>query len=56
VINLPPRHLKSLLASVAFPAWVLGDEPSAEILLRHPRVMMPKAFVGMTTSERSSTT
>ena len=30
-INLPPRHLKSLLASVAFPAWVLGHEPSAEI-------------------------
>jgi predicted phage terminase large subunit-like protein len=31
-INLPPRHLKSLLASVAFPAWVLGHEPGAEIL------------------------
>ena len=27
LINLPPRHLKSLLASVAFPAWVLGHEP-----------------------------
>jgi predicted phage terminase large subunit-like protein len=32
VINLPPRHLKSLLASVAFPAWYLGHEPSAQIL------------------------
>jgi hypothetical protein len=32
LINLPPRHLKSLLASVAFPAWVLGHEPAAEIL------------------------
>jgi hypothetical protein len=21
IINLPPRHLKSLMASVAFPAW-----------------------------------
>ena len=21
IINLPPRHLKSLLASIAFPAW-----------------------------------
>src|SRR5262249_50621402 len=31
VINLPPRHL-SLLASVAFPAWCLGHEPSAQIL------------------------
>jgi len=36
VINLPPRHLKSLLASVAFPAWVLGHEPSAEILCVTP--------------------
>jgi predicted phage terminase large subunit-like protein len=32
LINLPPRHLKSLLASVVFPAWMLGHEPSAEIL------------------------
>jgi len=24
IINLPPRHLKSLLASIAFPAWCLG--------------------------------
>src|SRR6266566_2480200 len=32
IINLPPRHLKSLLASVAFPAWCLGQDPSAQIL------------------------
>jgi len=32
VINLPPRHLKSLLVSVAFPAWCLGHDPSAQIL------------------------
>src|SRR6266566_1686602 len=24
IINLPPRHLKSLLASVAFPAWCVS--------------------------------
>src|SRR5207249_5768108 len=24
IINLPPRHLKSLMASIAFPAWCLG--------------------------------
>ena len=29
IINLPPRSLKSLLASVAFPAWYLGHDPSA---------------------------
>src|SRR5438067_650161 len=32
IINLPPRHLKSLLASIAFPAWYLGHDPSAQIL------------------------
>src|ERR1700720_3521796 len=32
IINLPPRYLKSLLASVAFPAWCLGHDPSAQIL------------------------
>jgi hypothetical protein len=32
IIHLPPRHLKSLLASIAFPAWCLGHDPSAQIL------------------------
>ena len=32
IINLPPRHLKSLIASIAFPAWCLGHNPSAQIL------------------------
>jgi len=32
IVNLPPRHLKSLLASVAFPAWCLGHDLSAQIL------------------------
>jgi predicted phage terminase large subunit-like protein len=32
IINLPPRHLKSLLASIAFPAWCLGLDPTAQIL------------------------
>src|SRR5437879_9742859 len=32
IVSLPPRHLKSHLASIAFPAWCLGHEPSAEIL------------------------
>jgi hypothetical protein len=27
IINLPPRHLKSLLVSIAFPAWCLGHDP-----------------------------
>ena len=32
IINLPPRHLKSLMASIAFPAWCLGLAPTAQIL------------------------
>ena len=32
IINLPPRHLKSLMASVALPAWCLGRDPAAQIL------------------------
>jgi hypothetical protein len=36
IINVPPRHLKSHLASIAFPAWCLGYDPSAQILCVTP--------------------
>lgn len=32
IINQPPRSLKSHCASVAFPAFVLGHDPSAQII------------------------
>lgn len=32
IITVPPRHLKSYLVSVAFPAWVLGRRPHAEFM------------------------
>jgi predicted phage terminase large subunit-like protein len=32
VINLPPRNLKSLLGSIALPAWMLGRDPTAQII------------------------
>ncbi len=32
VVNLPPRHLKSLLASIAFPAWCLGRDPGIRLI------------------------
>lgn len=32
ILNVPPRSLKSLTASVAFPAFVLGHDPSAHII------------------------
>jgi predicted phage terminase large subunit-like protein len=32
IINLPPRSLKSHCATVAFPAWLLGHNPSSQII------------------------
>src|SRR5215470_1235477 len=32
IVNVPPRHLKSHAISVAFPAWLLGHQPSKQIL------------------------
>jgi predicted phage terminase large subunit-like protein len=32
VVCLPPRHLKSMIGSVALPAWMLGHNPAAKII------------------------
>jgi predicted phage terminase large subunit-like protein len=32
IITMPPRYLKSICASVAFPAWVLGHDPTQKII------------------------
>lgn len=32
IINVPPRHLKSHCASIAFTAWLLGHNPAAQII------------------------
>jgi predicted phage terminase large subunit-like protein len=32
IITVPPRHLKSICASVAFPAWMLGQDPRLKII------------------------
>jgi hypothetical protein len=32
IINVPPRSMKSITASVAFPAWVLGHDPTKRII------------------------
>lgn len=32
IINMPPRSLKSIMASVAFPAFVLGQTPSRRLI------------------------
>jgi predicted phage terminase large subunit-like protein len=32
IITVPPRHLKSIIASVALPAWYLGHNPSERVM------------------------
>ncbi|MCB9848491.1 MAG: hypothetical protein H6814_08770 [Phycisphaeraceae bacterium] len=32
IVNMPPRSLKSICASVAFPAWLLGIEPESKVM------------------------
>lgn len=32
VINMPPRHLKSFIVSIALPAFILGQDESAKII------------------------
>ncbi|MBN8531749.1 MAG: phage terminase large subunit [Alphaproteobacteria bacterium] len=32
IVTMPPRGLKSLIVSVAWPAWMLGQDPKARIL------------------------
>jgi predicted phage terminase large subunit-like protein len=56
IVNVPPRHLKSLAISTAFPAWVLGHAPTKQILsvtyaqdlsdnlARRSRTLMNSAF------------
>src|SRR6202035_5186335 len=33
IINVPPRHLKSLLTSVFLPAWMLGRDPRLRLII-----------------------
>lgn len=33
IINIPPRMLKSTMVSVAWPAWLLGQDPRARIMV-----------------------
>jgi predicted phage terminase large subunit-like protein len=33
IINMPPRHLKSIVTSVIFPAWLLMRDPKTKIAL-----------------------
>lgn len=32
IVNLPPRSMKSILVSVAWPAWLIGRDPTTKII------------------------
>ena len=32
IVNIPPRHLKSICVTVAYTAWVMGHDPSRRII------------------------
>ena len=44
MINLPPRHLKSFLVSVAWTAFLMGRDPSAQIICISYSEDLAKAF------------
>src|SRR6516164_5295791 len=56
IVNVPPRHLKSHVTSIVFPAWVLGHDPAKKVLsisyaqdlsdnlARRSRMLMTSAF------------
>jgi hypothetical protein len=44
IINLPPRALKSTIASVLFPAWYLGRNPEKRVLCASYNDQLSKTF------------
>ena len=44
LILMPPRHLKSVCASIVFPAWVLGRNPAARILCMSYGIDLARRF------------
>lgn len=54
LINFPPRCSKSLLISVAWPAWVWAQERNPDVPLMGPHVQFLFASYAQTLSERDS--
>lgn len=47
-INIPPRFLKSVLVSVALPAWLLGRDPSLRIMCVSYSRQLAETFAAQT--------
>jgi hypothetical protein len=50
IITVPPRNGKSLLASVAFPAWLLGHDPTARVICASYAQSLAADFSNLTRS------
>lgn len=48
IIEVPPRSLKSIAASVALPAWILGHNPTAKIMCVSYSQDLANRFASMT--------
>lgn len=48
LVAIPPRSLKSIAASVALPAWILGHDPSAKIIAVSYSQALADQFSAMT--------
>ena len=46
LINIPPRHMKSLGANVFFPAWTWAQDPNPEHDPRHPYQIRKNSWRG----------
>lgn len=44
IINMPPRHSKSELGSVRFPAWYIGRFPERKIMIATHTVQLAQSF------------
>ncbi len=57
IVNIPPRHLKSLAASVALPAWLLGRDPQCAIVNAAPwyKALFPTRLSSQRSPELATT-
>ena len=44
IINIPPRHLKSFCISVAWPAWLLGQDSTRKIIVASHSMRLARKF------------
>jgi len=56
LINLPPRHAKTLLVGVAWPAWLWAQERKPEYPLMGPQAKLMYLSYGITLSMDTATT